>query len=56
MFDLIVTNADVADGLGNPLRKACVAVKDGRIAAIGHDLGRRARRWTLAATWCWRPA
>ena len=39
MFDLIVTNADIADGLGNPLRKACVAVKDGRIAAIGHDLG-----------------
>ena len=39
MFDLIIRNADVADGLGNPLRHADVAVKDGRIAAIGSDLG-----------------
>ncbi len=39
MFDLIIRNADVADGLGNPLRIADVAVKDGRIAAIGRDLG-----------------
>ncbi len=39
MFDLIIRNADVADGLGNPLRHADVAVKDGRIAAIGRDLG-----------------
>lgn len=39
MFDLIIRNADVADGLGNPLRRADLAVKDGRIAAIGHDLG-----------------
>ncbi len=40
MFDLVISNADVADGLGNPLRHCDVAVKDGRIAAIGHDLGR----------------
>lgn len=39
MFDLIIRNADVADGLGNPLRRADLAVKDGRIAAIGRDLG-----------------
>lgn len=39
MFDLMIRNADVADGLGNPLRHADVAVKDGRIAAIGRDLG-----------------
>ncbi len=39
MFDLIIRNADVADGLGNPLRRADLAVKDGRIAAIGLDLG-----------------
>ncbi len=39
MFDLIIRNAEVADGLGNPLRHADLAVKDGRIAAIGRDLG-----------------
>ncbi len=39
MFDLIIRNADVADGLGSPLRFADVAVKDGRIAAIGRDPG-----------------
>lgn len=39
MFDLIIRNAEVADGLGSPLRLADVAVKDGRIAAIGRDLG-----------------
>ena len=39
MFDLIITNADIADGLGSPLRKADVAVRDGRIAAIGERLG-----------------
>jgi N-acyl-D-amino-acid deacylase len=39
MFDLIIRNAEVADGLGSPLRHADVAVKDGRIAAIGRDLG-----------------
>ena len=39
MFDLVITDADVADGLGNPLRHVDVAVKAGRIAAIGRDLG-----------------
>ena len=39
MFDLVISNAEVADGLGSPLRHADVAVKDGRIAGIGHDLG-----------------
>lgn len=39
MFDLIFKNADVADGLGNPLRRVDVAVRDGRICAIGNDLG-----------------
>jgi len=39
MHDLIIRNADVADGLGNPLRRADVAVKDGRIAAIGTITG-----------------
>jgi N-acyl-D-aspartate/D-glutamate deacylase len=39
MFDLLIANAEVADGLGSPLRHADVAVKDGRIAAVGRDLG-----------------
>lgn len=35
MYDLIIKNAKVADGLGNPLVEADVAVKGDRIAAIG---------------------
>ncbi|HSI00906.1 MAG TPA: amidohydrolase family protein [Reyranella sp.] len=35
MTDLIIRGATVVDGLGNDPRKADVAVKDGRIAAIG---------------------
>jgi len=39
MFDLIVRNAQVADGLGNPLRRADVGVKDGRVAVLGQVTG-----------------
>lgn len=34
-FDLLIRNARVIDGAGNPWFRADVAVKDGRIAAIG---------------------
>lgn len=44
MFDLIIRNARVADGLGNPLCSADVAVKDGRIAAIGDIPGTAAQQ------------
>ena len=39
MFDLVITNALIADGLGNPLYGGDVAVRAGRIAAIGQNLG-----------------
>ena len=35
MTDLVIRGATVVDGLGNEPRRADVAVKDGRIAAIG---------------------
>ncbi len=35
MYDILFKNAWIADGSGKPLYKACVAVKDGRIAKIG---------------------
>ena len=34
-FDLLITNARIVDGSGNPWFRADVAIKDGRIARIG---------------------
>ena len=39
MYDLIIRNALIADGLGNPLIEGDLAVKDGRVAAIGRIEG-----------------
>ena len=36
MYDLIIRNAHISDGLGNPLIKGDLAVKDGRVAAVGN--------------------
>ena len=38
-FDLVVRNGTVLDGTGSPAREADVAVKDGRIAAVGNVAG-----------------
>ena len=39
MHDLLIKNARIYDGLGNPPQSGDLAVKDGRIAAVGQDLG-----------------
>jgi N-acyl-D-amino-acid deacylase len=39
MHDLVIRNARICDGLGTPIREGSLAVRDGRIAAIGNDLG-----------------
>ena len=41
-FDLVIRNGQVADGRGGPVVEADVAVKDGRIAAVGRIDGRGA--------------
>jgi N-acyl-D-amino-acid deacylase len=43
-YDLLIRNARVIDGTGNAWRRADVAVKDGRIAAIGRLSGGTAER------------
>lgn len=35
VYDLLITNARIVDGSGNPWFRADVAIKDGRIAQIG---------------------
>ena len=35
MYDIVIRNARIADGLGNPLIEGDLAVKAGRVAAIG---------------------
>ena len=35
MVDLVIRGATIVDGLGNEPRRADLAVKDGKIAAIG---------------------
>ena len=49
MLDVIIRGGLVADGTGAPLYRADVAVKDGRIAAIGELDGMDARE-TLDAS------
>jgi len=44
MHDLVIDNALVIDGLGRPATRGGVAIKDGRIAAVGADLGAAQQR------------
>ena len=39
MFDLVIRDAILLDGLGSPPRRGGVAVKDGRIVEVGRILG-----------------
>ena len=43
-YDLIIRNGRIIDGTGSPWYRADLAVRDGRIAAIGKLAGARARR------------
>ncbi len=43
-YDLVIKNARVIDGTGNPWFRADVAIKDGRIARVGHVDAQSARR------------
>ncbi|HEX8687867.1 MAG TPA: D-aminoacylase, partial [Pyrinomonadaceae bacterium] len=43
-YDLVITNARVVDGTGNPWFRADVAVKDGRVARVGRVQPSEARR------------
>ena len=44
MHDLVIENARLIDGLGTPARPGGVAVKEGRIVAVGDDVGRGRER------------
>ncbi|MEX0667097.1 MAG: amidohydrolase family protein, partial [Acidimicrobiia bacterium] len=44
MADLLITNARIADGTGNPLRRANIAVEGDRIAGVGRLEGVVAKR------------
>jgi N-acyl-D-amino-acid deacylase len=43
MYDVVIRNGRLLDGLGNPWVRADVAIKDGRFAKIGRVEGRGAR-------------
>ena len=42
-YDVVIRNGRLLDGLGNPWIRACIAIKDGRIARIGRCDGRGRR-------------
>jgi N-acyl-D-amino-acid deacylase len=48
-YDLVIVGGKLVDGTGNPWYAADVAVKDGRIAAIGRELEARGARTIDAA-------
>ncbi len=48
-FDVLIRNGRVIDGAGNPWYRADVAIKDGRIAAIGNLAGKTADKTIDAA-------
>ncbi len=39
MHDLVIKNAQICDGLGNPVLPGSLAIAGGRIAAVGDDVG-----------------
>jgi N-acyl-D-amino-acid deacylase len=43
-YDLVITNGRIVDGAGNPWFRADIAIKDGRIARIGHVDPSQARK------------
>ena len=43
-YDLLISGGRVLDGTGNPAMYADVAIRDGKIAAVGHLRGRAAAR------------
>ena len=43
MYDLILRGGTIVDGTGAAPFQADVAVQDGKIAAVGHDLGDASR-------------
>lgn len=49
MYDLLIDNARLCDGAGAPIRLGSLAVRDGRIAAMGDLAGDGARRRIDAA-------
>ena len=44
MFDLIIQQARICDGTGNPSFVGTLGVKDGRITYLGRETGLAARR------------
>src|SRR5260370_906550 len=48
-YDVLIRNARVIDGAGNPWFRADVGVKDGRVASIGNLSGKSADRTIDAA-------
>src|ERR1043165_1567035 len=43
-YDLVITNARIVDGTGNPWFKGSIAIKNGRIAKVGYFDTSRAKQ------------
>src|SRR3954466_10606871 len=43
-YDLVITNARIVDGTGNPWFRGSIAIKDGRIAKVGYFDAARAKQ------------
>jgi N-acyl-D-aspartate/D-glutamate deacylase len=50
MHDFVIRNGLLLDGLGSPPVHGDLAVRDGRIAGVGRDLGDAQLTWDPAAS------
>ena len=54
-YDLVIRNGHIIDGTGSPWYAADIAIRAGKIAAIGRLTAPRPNAPSTRTAWWWRP-